>query len=332
VAHALPGYGRAVSPRARVVLVVGVVAAAAAAVAIAGGLRGSGTEERPAAHRSGRPPLALDLGLRNDARTRALASAERLYTRGRVARAAAIFRRYDVLSARIGAAFAAWPDGTVAQLRALVSAHPRSAEARLHHGLALYWSSRLDGATAAWRAAVRVEPDSLSAVRAGDLLHPDSPRGLPTFVPSFAPPAAIVRLPPAQQLAVLARGARAGGVRDRLLYGIALQRVGRPVSAERAYAGAAALAPHDVEALVAAAVGRFRKDRPERAFSRLGPLARRHPSSPTVRFHLGLLLLWLGEIPDARRQLELAYAAGPGSPLGREAKRFLERLESNGTG
>jgi tetratricopeptide (TPR) repeat protein len=314
------------------VLVVGVVAAAAAAVAIAGGLRGSGTEDSSAPLRSGRPPLALDLGLREDARTRALASAERLYARGRVARAAAIFRRYEVLPARIGAAFAAWPDGTVAQLRALVVAHPRSAQAQLHLGLALYWSSRLDRAMAAWRAAVRVEPDSLSAVRAGDLLHPNSPRGLPTFVPSFAPPAAVVQLPPAQQLSALARRARSGGVRDRLLYGIALQRVGRPVSAERAYAAAAALAPRDVEARVAAAVGRFRKDRPERAFSRLGPLARRYPSSPTVRFHLGLLLLWLGELPEARGQLELAHAAGPGSPLGKEAKRFLERLESNGTG
>lgn len=320
------------SPRTRIVLVVGLVAAAAAAVAIAAGLRGSGAEEAPAPVRSGPPPLALDLGLRADARARALASAERLYTRGRVARAAAIFGRYAVLPARIGAAFAAWPDGTVAQLRALVASHPRSAQARLHLGLALYWSGRPDGATAAWRAAVRVEPDSISAVRAGDLLHPDSPRGLPTFVPSFAPPAAVVRLPPAQQLAALARRARSGRVRDLLLYGIALQRVGRPVSAERAYAAAAARAPGDVEALVAAAVGRFRKDRPERAFSQLGPLARRYPRSPTVRFHLGLLLLWLGELPEARRQLELAYAAGPGSRLGMEAKRFLERLGSNGTG
>jgi predicted Zn-dependent protease len=179
---------------------------------------------------------------------------------------------------------------------------------------------------------VRVEPDSLSAVRADDLLHPNSPRGLPTFVPSFAPPSGIARLAPARQLAELARRARSGGVRDRLLYGIGLQRIGRPVSAERAYAAAAAFAPDDVEAQVAAAVGRFRKDRPARAFSRLGPLVRRYPRSPTVRFHLGLLLLWLGDVRDARRQLTLARAAGPNSSLGREANRFLERLEGIGSG
>ena len=41
-------------------------------------------------------------------------------------------------------------------------------------------------ALAAWRQAKRVQPDTPSAVRAGDLLHPNSPRGLPQFQPSFA--------------------------------------------------------------------------------------------------------------------------------------------------
>jgi tetratricopeptide (TPR) repeat protein len=301
------------------------MAVGAAAVAVVVGLRGAGQEER------GRPPLALDLGLAEDARTRALRQAERLYARGRVEESGAIFGRYDVLPARIGAAYAAWPAGTVDRLQALVESSPRSGQARLHLGLALFWSGQSDEAAVAWRAAVRVEPDSISAVRAGDLLHPNSPRGLPTFVPSFPPPAGIAHLPAARQLAVLTRRARAGGVRDRLLYGIALQRIGRPVSAERAFAAAVANAPSNVEARVAAAVGRFRKDRPERAFSRLGPLAKRYPRSATVRFHLGLLLLWLGEVQDARRQLQLASAAGPRSPLAREAKRLLVRLGSIGS-
>ena len=235
------------------------------------------------------------------------------------------------MPARIGAAFAAWPDGTVERLRTLVESTPRSGQARLHLGLALYWAGRTDEAAAAWRETVRVDPDSISAVRAGDLLHPNSPRGLPTFVPSFPPPPEIASLAPERQLAELERRAQSGGVRDRLLLGIALQRIGRPVSAERAYAAAVSVAPTSVEAQVAAAVGRFRKDRPERAFSRLGPLASRYPRSPTVRFHLGLLLLWLGELDDARRQLELASAAAPQSALGKEAKRFLARLEATGS-
>jgi Flp pilus assembly protein TadD len=178
---------------------------------------------------------------------------------------------------------------------------------------------------------VRLEPDTISAIRANDVLHPNSPTGVPTFVPGFPAPSGLDGLSAEQQLRVLARRARSGAVRDRLLYGLALQRAGRPVSAERAYAAAARVAPDDLEAQVAAAVGRFRKDAPARAFSRLGPLARSHPRSPTVRFHLGLLLLWLGDIEDARRQLRLARAAGPRSALGREANRFLQRLGSSGS-
>jgi tetratricopeptide (TPR) repeat protein len=313
-----------VSPRARILGVVAAAAVLAAGLAVVVGQRGSVPDE-PAFRRT-RPPLALDLGLGRDARTRALRRAERLYGHGSVAEAGKVFRRYDALPARIGAAFAVWPDGTVDRLEELVESNPRSGQAQLNLGIALYWSRHLDEAATAWREAVRVEPDSISAVRAGDLLHPNSPRGLPMFVPSFPPPAGIAALPPERQLALLARRARSGGVRDRLLYGIALQRIGRPVSAERAYAAAAAGAPGNLEARVAAAVGRFRKDRPERAFSRLGPLESRYPRSPTVRFHLGLLLLWLGELDEARRQLALASDAAPRSSLGKEAKRFLERL------
>ena len=68
------------------------------------------------------------------------------------------------------------------------------------------------------------------------------------------------------------------------------------------------------------------KDRPAAAFARLGPLTRRYPSAQTVRFHLGLALLWIGDVADARRQLRQAYDLGPQARLGREAKRFLDRL------
>jgi Flp pilus assembly protein TadD len=98
------------------------------------------------------------------------------------------------------------------------------------------------------------------------------------------------------------------------------------LSAEREFGAAAALAPKDPEALTAAAVGRFDKDRPARAFSRLGPLARRYPKAATVRFHLGLLLLWLGQVDAARRQLRLARAVEPGSIAAKQADAFLRRL------
>jgi Flp pilus assembly protein TadD len=94
------------------------------------------------------------------------------------------------------------------------------------------------------------------------------------------------------------------------------------------FAEAARTAPSDPEAQAAAALGRYRKDAPERAFSRLGPLTRRFPHAATVRFHLGLCLVWLGRLEEAKRQLALAKQIAPRSRLAREANRFLARLES----
>jgi hypothetical protein len=77
---------------------------------------------------------------------------------------------------------------------------------------------------------------------------------------------------------------------------------------------------------VAAAVGAFDKADPAIAFGRLGPLARRFPHEPSVRFHLGVLLLWTGRIDEAARQLGLAARTRPGSPLAKEAARYLETI------
>src|SRR5205085_2890859 len=118
------------------------------------------------------------------------------------------------------------------------------------------------------------------------------------------------------------------GARAKILYGVALERLDRPLSAERQFAAAAALAPGDPDAQTAAAVGRFTKDHPERAFSRLGPLVRSFPHAPTVRFHLGLMLLWLARVDAAETEFRKAHAEGPASPLGHEAKTFLVRIES----
>ena len=111
-----------------------------------------------------------------------------------------------------------------------------------------------------------------------------------------------------------------------------MQRLGRPVSARRAFAEALRLAPNDVDALVADAVGRYEKSDPAGAFGRLGPLTKRFPESASVRFHLGVLLLWQGDVKEAERQLRLARAAEPGSRIAREADRYLQELEKAGTG
>jgi hypothetical protein len=79
---------------------------------------------------------------------------------------------------------------------------------------------------------------------------------------------------------------------------------------------------------VAAAVGLYDKDRPAVAFGRLGPLARRFPHSQTVRFHLGLLSIWLGTFAQARREFRLVVDENGKSNYGREAGQLLKRLEN----
>jgi tetratricopeptide (TPR) repeat protein len=308
---------------------VTVAAAASAAVTVGAVLlQSDGAEPRAAPQRpQGAPPLLLDLGVRGDAEAAALRDAERLWQDGRHEQARAVFARYESTDARIGAAIARWPDGSVAALRALAAEFPERADVHLNLGFALFWSGLREEAVEAWREARRADPDSLAAVRAGDLLFPAFARGLPVFIPTVEPPAELRGLGQAEQLERLGRAAEEGGVAEKLLYGVALQRVGRPLSARAQYDAAAALAPDDPEPLVAAAVARFDKERPDAAFSRLGPLAARFPEEPTVRFHLGLLLLWMGEVDDARRQLVRARDGSPDHPLAREAERFLDRLE-----
>jgi tetratricopeptide (TPR) repeat protein len=320
-----------VSPQARTALIVAAVAVAAA-LAVAGGavLTAEEVPGDPAAAsepqpREGAPRLLLDLGLRRDEEAADLRRGVALYERGERERAAAVFARHDSLEAKLGAAFAAWPESLdrVEQLGAL---YPRSALVQLHVGLARFWAGT-GGALQAFREARDVEPDTPYAVHAADFLYArDFAPGLPLFTPSFDPGLEGTSL--AERFDELAADE---SVRGRLLHGIALQRLGRPVSAREAFAQAARLAPDDVDALVADAVGRYEKNNPSAAFSRLGPLSRRFPESASVRFHLGLLLLWQKDVEEARRQLELAREAEPGSRLAREAGRFLDAIRKAGT-
>jgi len=324
---------QAVTARARTFLLVGAVAIAAAAAVVAitaatsektPGTAAAGPQSRP-----GVPPLSLDLGVRTDREAVDLREAVRLYDEGKRAAAERLFARHGSLEARIGESFSRWPDGTLARLTQLSGLHPKSAAVQLNLGIARFWAGE-DGAKDAWQSAATLQPDTAYAVTAGNLLHPEFARNLPVFVPTAEVPAAVRRLPAPAQLALLRRRAAGGSVSDRLFYGVALQRLGKQRSAEKVYAAAARSAPGDAEAQVAAAVGLFSKDRPVRAFSSLGPLTRKFPGSASVRFHLGLLLLWSGEVKQARRQLELVGKVEPGSSLVPVARQYLETLRKAG--
>jgi tetratricopeptide (TPR) repeat protein len=323
-----------VSAQGRIALLVGAVAVAAVAVVGAAVLSSdgdsAGVAQTTQALREGRPPLSFALGFRSDAEARDLTKGQASYARGDTRTAAKLFAEHDSLEAKIGSAYAAWPNGTVDRLEQLAKLYPEVAVVQLHLGLARLWANEGDPIEA-WRAALEAEPDTPYAIVAGNLLHPDLPRGLPAFIPSFDAPAAITKLPPARQLEALDANAARGGLRAQLLYGVGLQRVGRPVSAARVLDRASRRYPQDVEAQVAGAVGQFDKDAPEKAFGRLGPLSRRFPNEPSVRFHLGVLLLWTARIEPAKRQFRLAARAKPGSPLAREALRYLETIRTAGS-
>ncbi len=294
------------------------VAAAAATLGLVALTRDapSGTALEP-------PPLFLDLGVRTDVEAKDLRRAARLYNDGKLPEAARIFARHRSPEARVGAAFASWPD-TVDRLEPLPN---RLAVVRLNRGIAYATLNDETRARAELRAATRVQPDTPYAVRAGDILHPRIAPGLPGFVPAVPFPKRLSGLPPPEQFAAVEReGTRpAAPVEALIRYGVALQRLGRPISARRVFDATARRHP-TAETLTAAAVARFDKDRPAAAFSRLGPLSRRYPNAQTVRFHLGLLLLWIADVEGAKRQLRQARALAPTTRLGLEAERFLDRL------
>ena len=324
--------------RRRARLFVGLAAAASAALVVGvtvlqaeddGSAPETTAEERPP------PPLELGLTVRDDPQADALRSAEQLLEEGD--REAARARFEELLAedpasveAAVGAAVAAWPDGTLIRLQQLAAEHPASGVVLFHLGLAQLASGDREAAVESWEETERVDPDSPAALRAEDALHPEFAPGRPPFVAPIEAPAKLEGLSPEAQLAELARQAEAGGVEEKLAYGIALQRVGRPVSARQAFGDAASAGPAILPAKVAAALGLFDKDDPSQAFLRLGPLAASDEQG-VVRYHLGLALSWIGQVEEAKRQLRLARDAAPNGFYGREAERLLDRLEEVGS-
>ena len=242
-------------------------------------------------------------------RRRAISGAARSSTReASVAGASGSFARHDSLEARVGRAVRRLARRTVDRLDQLAGLHPTSAVVQLHLGLGavLGAAGGSRGCLACCRRgraghAVRRRgrQPALPAVRA---------RTCRVFVPSASLPARSGRAH-ARRAARRAGAARARRrqARRRLFYGVALQRLGHQLSAERGCsARARAGARPTPRRRSRPPSARFDKARPAAAFSRLGPLTRRFPQAATVRFHLGLLLLWSGQVKEAQRQLGLA--------------------------
>ena len=319
----------------RVVLVVGLAALAAAAAVIGVTLlqtRGETTTVPGAVShaRSGPPVLQLEFGTRSDPEARALSQAQALFDRDhQTAQSVAIFRRYHSVEAQLGLAFASWQGpSSLGAVQRLASAHPNDPAALLNLGWADFQAGRNADAAAAWRRTATRYPDSPYGVDAEDALH-GGPQGLPPIVTGLELPRSIAKLPAARQLVALRRAARGTDVRAKLLYGTFLWNgLRRPISAERVLAEAARLAPHDALVRAAAAVSLFSKAKPTRAFAHLGPLTGVFPHSAAVEFHLGALLIYIGEYGKAAKHLQAAVADGPYSPYVKDARTLLASLAS----
>ena len=110
---------------------------------------------------------------------------------------------------------------------------------------------------------------------------------------------------------------------------VALRRANQLYSSGKRAAAARIFTRYpSLPAQVGAAVGLFSKAKPALAFSRLGPLAPRFPRSQSVRFHLGELLLWIGQLNKAGQELRLAYGEGKTTLLGRTSREFLAQLQA----
>lgn len=299
----------------RVVGIVALCAAAAVAAIIGGTVLLSRHESTTlpgaiVAPRAGKPLLQLELGLRRDAEAVALRQAQSLLDDAKhpqPAQAAAIFKRYTALDARLGLAFAQWTGPqSLAGVQAIAAGAPDSPAALLNLGIADYQAGRNADAVTAWQQTASRFPDSPYAVDALDALSPGVLPGLPPII--FDPKAV-----PAKARPDLEAGVRAWDLRH-------------VVTARRLLDAAAALAPDTPEALVADAVARFSPTSPKASFPILGPLSATFPHASIVRLHLGVLLLWNKQFALGKKQFRLAASEQPGSVYAKQARVLLKAL------
>jgi predicted Zn-dependent protease len=220
---------------------------------------------------------------------------------------AAVFYTPSKNTATVRNALSKGPRRAARALEALADEHPKDPVVQFNYATALYCGGFDAEALQAYRKAKRAGRDTRYEVTADVILHPQffSEGGYPPFVYS-------------------------GG--DALLVqGQIAQRNYHQHTAERLWARAAKLHPNDADAQVAAAVGRFDMDNLSASFSRLGPLVKRFPKSQTVRFHLGLLLVWTGQAKQAIKELRLAHQLDPGTAMGQQAARLVAGVAKTGT-
>lgn len=190
---------------------------------------------------------------------------------------------------------------TLDEVSADVSADPMF---QFNYGIALFCAGYIQDAAQAWQTTKTAGRNTFYRMRADELLHPQYFQPADGLYPVFQP---VGNNP------LLARGTR-------------LQREGREVSAEKLFSRAARAHPSDPETLVAVAIGRFDEANLTASLMPLFRLAKRFPKSQSVRFHLGLILAWIGQRTPAKAEFQAALAIDPKTSMGNQAALFLRGL------
>ena len=187
---AIPGYARAVAS-GRVVGIVALCAVAAVVVIVGGTVllsrHESTTPRRSRAGNAGPAARARPAARRRGAGARPGGNASRRAEAAEPAQAAAIFRRYTTVEARLGLAFAEWTGPSEPRARSRRSP-TRTRRSRGAHnlGLADFQAGRNADAASAWQKTASRFPDSpyavdaLDALQSADVVVPGLPPSSPT--------------------------------------------------------------------------------------------------------------------------------------------------------
>jgi tetratricopeptide (TPR) repeat protein len=191
------------------------------------------------------------------------------------------------------------PQPALAALDRVAVAHPGDALPRFERGVVLLYAGQDAAATTTLREVRARDPGGLYGGRADDLLHPGMLPGSPFWI--------------------AARPAPAG---SPLAAAATLEGQGKRLAALAAAKRAVARDPASVDAAVAVAVLGFDKDQPSQAFGALGNLTRSFPTAASPIFHLGVLLLWIGQPARATTEFQKAEALDPNGRIGQVARRL----------
>ncbi len=212
------------------------------------------------------------------------------------------------------------PDASLDRVKAAASLVVEPPDARLfaryHAAVVTLWTGRVADASAALRELRQDDPESFYGVKADDLLHPGACSGYPGFVPEDG------ATPLSLDQAKAAAEAADAGVEQLVRYGAELVRAGRRREAAEVFARAVAIDPLSRTARVGRAIASFSKDDIGPTMSTVGPIVREQPRDPMARFHLGLVLLWLGQRDVADSEFRQVLESAPGSIYAKLAEQL----------